>query len=175
MSFCLFVFSICLFYLCIHCHCIALQLSNAWWISVRCMVQYKCSREKNIFRGENMYFQQKSSKIIIWNFSKYNVTETFLECFASTGMSFIIIKNIKTFRFEWKLVERNCPEYVMCPEYGELTLFNTIWFWNRCENKPNKMRLNHVTLEGRKVAIITEKRYASFPFLHYNSLHTFKN
>ena len=31
-------------------------------------------------------------------------------------------QNIKTFRYDWKLVDRNCPEYGMCLVYGELTL-----------------------------------------------------
>ena len=31
-------------------------------------------------------------------------------------------QNIKTFRYDWKLVDRNCPEYGMCPVYGELGL-----------------------------------------------------
>ena len=30
---------------------------------------------------------------------------------------------MKTFRYDWKLVDRNCPEYGMCPVYGELTLY----------------------------------------------------
>ena len=31
-------------------------------------------------------------------------------------------QNIKKFRSDCKLVDRNCPEYGMCPVYGELTL-----------------------------------------------------
>ena len=31
-------------------------------------------------------------------------------------------QNIKKFRYDCKLVDRNCPEYGMCPVYGELTL-----------------------------------------------------
>ena len=30
-------------------------------------------------------------------------------------------QNIKTFRYDWISVDRNCPEYGMCPVYGELT------------------------------------------------------
>ena len=29
---------------------------------------------------------------------------------------------MKTFRYDCKLDDRNCPEYGMCPVYGELTL-----------------------------------------------------
>ena len=31
-------------------------------------------------------------------------------------------QNIKSFRNDWKLVDRNFSEYGMCPVYGELTL-----------------------------------------------------
>ena len=27
-------------------------------------------------------------------------------------------QNIKAFRYHWKLVDRNCPEYGMCPVYS---------------------------------------------------------
>ena len=29
-------------------------------------------------------------------------------------------QNIKTFRYDWKFVVWNCPEYGICPVYGEL-------------------------------------------------------
>ena len=31
-------------------------------------------------------------------------------------------QNIKTFRYDCKLVDRNCPQYNMCPVYGKLTI-----------------------------------------------------
>ena len=33
-------------------------------------------------------------------------------------------QNIKTFRYDWKMVDRNCHEYGMCLVYGELTLLS---------------------------------------------------
>ena len=38
-------------------------------------------------------------------------------------------QNIKTFRDDCKLVDRNCPEYGMCPVYGKLTL--SLLFWEK--------------------------------------------
>ena len=32
-------------------------------------------------------------------------------------------RTIQTFRYDWKLVDQNCPEYGRCPVYGELTLY----------------------------------------------------
>ena len=48
--------------------------------------------KKTFYQAEKMYFQQKSSKVTIRNFSKYIVTEIeiFLECFVLKGMSFTI-------------------------------------------------------------------------------------
>ena len=45
-----------------------------------------------------MYFQQKSSKVTIRNFSKYIVPEIeiFLECFVLKGMSFTIATIVPT-------------------------------------------------------------------------------
>ena len=31
-------------------------------------------------------------------------------------------ETLNTFRYDWKLVDRNCLEYGICPVYGELTL-----------------------------------------------------
>ena len=36
-------------------------------------------------------------------------------------------QNIKTIKYAWKLVDRNCPEYGIYPVYGELTLHNIIF------------------------------------------------
>ena len=50
-------------------------LSDAWFNIIN-------TREKNIYKGEKMYFQPKSSKITIQNFSEYIVTDIdiFLDC-----------------------------------------------------------------------------------------------
>ena len=39
-------------------------------------------------------------------------------------MAFHQQQNIKTFKYDWKLIDRNCPKYGMCPVYGELILYH---------------------------------------------------
>ena len=53
----------CLFYLRLHCHYIALQLSEAWWISVRCMVKNKCQRENQFQRWTICIFNKNLRKL----------------------------------------------------------------------------------------------------------------
>ena len=62
--------------------------SDAW-----CKIN---AREKTFLKVKRMYFQQKSLKTIMRNFSKYIVAEikTFLICLVSEGMNFIIYKLI---------------------------------------------------------------------------------
>ena len=102
-------FAIILFYFVISTH---LFFLSAYTLSLYCLktIQYmvnfppmhvlKSMREKKyIFKGEKLYLQQKSSKIMIRNFSKWIVTETkkdFTECLEIQGMGFTIYKLFKS-------------------------------------------------------------------------------
>ena len=76
------------------CHYIALQLSDVWWISVRCMVKNECQRVKYFQRWNKCILKKKSSKIMIKIFPIYIVTEIkwFLKCLVWKGMNCIMYK-----------------------------------------------------------------------------------
>ena len=60
---CMTILSFCPFYPHIHCHRIALQLSDAWWISVRCMVKNESQRENHFQSWNKCIFNKNLRKV----------------------------------------------------------------------------------------------------------------
>lgn len=82
-----------IFYLLTRCHCITLQLSDAWLISFRCRDKNEGNRKKEL-KIKKIYFEQKSYGIMVSNLDIWNWNKKYLKNVISKVVSFIFYQHI---------------------------------------------------------------------------------